>query len=139
MSVVRGRVWYSSNCIWTQRKNLECVRSEDLSGHSKGPLRPIQLLDSQLASEITWRPILLKVKRTSYCEWYFIHTRFQHSFNYCRYRVVFTLSSRNNGHGTVFPCIAQETVFLGLFGDEHQLRHHYPAPSTQCCVGLCIH
>lgn len=111
--MVRGRVWYSSNCRWPQRKNIESVRSGDLSGHSIGPLRQIQLLDSQLANEITWRPILLKVKRTSYCEWYFIHTRFQYSLNYCRHSVALT-RPRNNGSKAGFPCIAQETGFLGL-------------------------
>ena len=33
---------------------------------------------SHLASKITWCSILLKVKVTSYCKWYFIHRRLQH-------------------------------------------------------------
>lgn len=137
--------------VYGEQVASELPRGKRLGAWSLGIWRPLDLFTapysspekyfiqpaSHPASKITWCSILLKVKATSYCKWYFIHIHIiqqyeilfrPHSFHeYCVPKQLFHVSRTTR-------------FFLGWFGDEHHLRHEgYLAPRLRCCFSLHIH
>jgi hypothetical protein len=122
VSMVRGRVWYTSVCIWSQRKISRCERSSEFDGHSIGPpvLSPSReelpptIFSTRQRYEVVLRPAESQtdVRRVAFSG--ISSTCCSHTpFNSCRYRSAFTLPSRNTGSERVFPCIAHDVIILG--------------------------
>jgi len=119
VSMVRGSVWYTSVCIWSQRKISRCVRSSDFGGHSIGPLCSVLLPGRTSFNNFLNSPAICggapscrkSDRRTT--RGISFTCGFHTPFNSCRYRSVFTPPSRNTGSKRVFPCIAHHMVILG--------------------------
>jgi len=143
LSRLRGRVSYTSICVFPQRKISKGLRSGDFGGHSICPLSSIHLPGRTLSIFSTRQPyeVVLRPAESQIDVRVAFHPRAVPTHQSTAADTVrhSLLLPGTLGPKECFHVSRTTWLFLGEFGDGHRLQHDgYPASRTRHRVRLLI-